>query len=345
MGVESPMDPSGSSSSAIASSSDSNPYQVNIKIMIAAIVVLFSVILFILSLHLYAKWFWKSSQFAARRRRLLHLQQIQAIQQQIQAAAAADPLFFSNSPALGVDKSIIQSLPLFVFRESDKIKLDCCAVCLCEFQEGDHGRTLPKCGHSFHTECIDMWLHCHSTCPLCRASLLSSSNSAGCPKSIVPELLLLPDLNLVATTTSPPTSSSTDLVPSSSSSTPSPSSSSSSSSSSSTSGDSDSQHQPQQSVQVVQLVLDLDENATSKSLSSSPSTSSSAGGSLSAKRRWRNLRRMLGRLSPSSPLLALPPSASCSFSSTSSAASYAVSVVGESSDLQGSYNSILVLVE
>ncbi|CAI0466895.1 unnamed protein product [Linum tenue] len=44
-----------------------------------------------------------------------------------------------------------------------------CAVCLSEFEEKEAGRTLPKCGHSFHTECIDMWFHSHSTCPLCRS--------------------------------------------------------------------------------------------------------------------------------------------------------------------------------
>ena len=44
-----------------------------------------------------------------------------------------------------------------------------CAVCISEFQENEQGRILPLCGHSFHTECIDMWLYSHSTCPLCRA--------------------------------------------------------------------------------------------------------------------------------------------------------------------------------
>lgn len=42
-------------------------------------------------------------------------------------------------------------------------------MCLSEFEHGETGRVLPKCNHSFHTECIDMWFHSHSTCPLCRA--------------------------------------------------------------------------------------------------------------------------------------------------------------------------------
>lgn len=44
-----------------------------------------------------------------------------------------------------------------------------CAVCLSEFEEGETGRVLPKCNHSFHIDCIDMWFQSHSTCPLCRA--------------------------------------------------------------------------------------------------------------------------------------------------------------------------------
>jgi hypothetical protein len=46
---------------------------------------------------------------------------------------------------------------------------DECAVCLSVFEEGEEVRTLPRCKHSFHAPCIDMWLYSHSDCPLCRA--------------------------------------------------------------------------------------------------------------------------------------------------------------------------------
>ncbi|XP_042976937.1 RING-H2 finger protein ATL52-like [Carya illinoinensis] len=47
---------------------------------------------------------------------------------------------------------------------------DCeCAVCLSGFEEGEELRKLLRCKHSFHAPCIDMWLHSHSDCPLCRA--------------------------------------------------------------------------------------------------------------------------------------------------------------------------------
>nr|GMC53892.1 RING-H2 finger protein ATL60-like [Ipomoea batatas] len=38
----------------------------------------------------------------------------------------------------------------------------------CHVSEGEKARLLPKCNHGFHVDCIDMWFHSHSTCPLCR---------------------------------------------------------------------------------------------------------------------------------------------------------------------------------
>lgn len=67
----------------------------------------------------------------------------------------------------GLEVSVLNSLPLFVYSELTHKELDC-AVCLSEFEEGETGRVLPTCHHSFHIECIDMWFHSHSTCPICR---------------------------------------------------------------------------------------------------------------------------------------------------------------------------------
>ncbi|OIS97289.1 PREDICTED: RING-H2 finger protein ATL13-like [Nicotiana attenuata] len=85
----------------------------------------------------------------------------------------------------GVDQSFIDTLPVFNYKSIIGVKdpFDC-AVCLCEFEPEDKLRLLPKCSHAFHMECIDTWLLSHSTCPLCRASLLpdfsSSNNNHSC---------------------------------------------------------------------------------------------------------------------------------------------------------------------
>ncbi|KAM0939220.1 putative transcription factor C2H2 family [Dioscorea sansibarensis] len=73
----------------------------------------------------------------------------------------------------GVDQSYIDTLPIFLYKAIIGLKdpFDC-AVCLCEFEADDKLRLLPKCSHAFHIECIDTWLLSHSTCPLCRSSLL-----------------------------------------------------------------------------------------------------------------------------------------------------------------------------
>ncbi|XP_027333284.1 probable E3 ubiquitin-protein ligase RHA4A [Abrus precatorius] len=66
---------------------------------------------------------------------------------------------------------------------------DTCAVCLNQLKMEDEVRELMNCYHVFHRECIDKWLeHDHenhkSTCPLCRAPLLSccymTSESSSC---------------------------------------------------------------------------------------------------------------------------------------------------------------------
>lgn len=46
-----------------------------------------------------------------------------------------------------------------------------CAVCLSMFEEGEEIKQLPRCKHSFHASCIDMWLSSHLDCPICRSSI------------------------------------------------------------------------------------------------------------------------------------------------------------------------------
>lgn len=46
-----------------------------------------------------------------------------------------------------------------------------CAICLCEYEEGDLIKKL-RCGHSFHSDCIDPWLiNKKALCPICRQGI------------------------------------------------------------------------------------------------------------------------------------------------------------------------------
>ncbi|WCJ42909.1 RING/U-box superfamily protein [Euphorbia peplus] len=63
---------------------------------------------------------------------------------------------------------------------------DTCAVCLGKLDGDDEVRELRNCCHVFHRDCIDRWVdhdddhdhdENHKTCPLCRAPLLTSSQS------------------------------------------------------------------------------------------------------------------------------------------------------------------------
>jgi len=49
-------------------------------------------------------------------------------------------------------------------------KQECC-ICLSLFQGNEKLKMLIECEHVFHSECLNLWLTAHPTCPLCRASL------------------------------------------------------------------------------------------------------------------------------------------------------------------------------
>lgn len=64
-------------------------------------------------------------------------------------------------------------------------------MCLGDYEAEDRLQQVPACGHTFHMGCIDHWLATHTTCPLCRVSLLAPTNrsidvqtEAGCGSSV-----------------------------------------------------------------------------------------------------------------------------------------------------------------
>lgn len=122
------------------------------KSLLAAIVVVFTGVLFVLCLHIYARYFRGRGE-SFRRHRLAFIGE-------------------QDTQSVGLGKSAIEALPVFVYRREDQKEGLECAVCLSEFEENEKVRLLPKCHHTFHIDCTDMWFHTHSTCPLCRTSAL-----------------------------------------------------------------------------------------------------------------------------------------------------------------------------
>ncbi|KAJ4967668.1 hypothetical protein NE237_014369 [Protea cynaroides] len=151
------------------SNSPSSSYALSGKIMLSAVIILFAVVIVIICLHIYARWFLireRSRQLSRRRRRRQRTHIIFSFEP---SGTSADSVFV---PSRGLDESVLKSLPTFVYSSAAHGGgaggvLEC-AVCLSEFEDDEKGRLLPKCNHSFHIECIDMWFHSHSTCPLCR---------------------------------------------------------------------------------------------------------------------------------------------------------------------------------
>ncbi|CAA6661484.1 unnamed protein product [Spirodela intermedia] len=133
------------------------------------IIVILAVIFFISGLlHLLVRFLIKQSPSSSPenggRRHRREILGSEALQRQLQQ------LFHLHDS--GLDQAAIDALPVFLYGEivGSKEPFDC-AVCLCEFAAGDKLRLLPVCSHAFHIACIDAWLLCNSSCPLCRGTL------------------------------------------------------------------------------------------------------------------------------------------------------------------------------
>ncbi|KAK7275487.1 hypothetical protein RIF29_16606 [Crotalaria pallida] len=153
--------------------------EISAKIIVAAVIFLFMVVLFVILLHLYARWFWwrieeETAAPPPRRRRRRGF--VFAPGQDSVTSAGAH-----HQQRVGLDPAVLKSLPELVFKPEDfKDGLEC-TVCLSEIVEGEKTRLLPKCNHGFHVDCIDMWFHSHSTCPLCRNLVASDYSESSKP--------------------------------------------------------------------------------------------------------------------------------------------------------------------
>ncbi|CAN6274144.1 unnamed protein product [Urochloa humidicola] len=155
------------------------------------IVAILAIVFFVCGLlHLLVRHLLRLRRRRRRRRAREDAESVTAFQGQLQQ------LFHLHDA--GVDQAFIDALPVFLYRNvvgaagqgkadgDGKDPFDC-AVCLCEFTADDQLRLLPKCSHAFHLECIDTWLLSHSTCPLCRRSLLAELSPTCSPVVMVLE--------------------------------------------------------------------------------------------------------------------------------------------------------------
>ncbi|GLJ39534.1 hypothetical protein SUGI_0807840 [Cryptomeria japonica] len=86
-----------------------------------------------------------------------------------------------NNNTRGLEQTVIESFSVFSYSLVKGLKSQAkgseCTVCLSDFGDDEMVRLLPKCSHAFHPECIDMWLCSHTTCPICRVSLVPGDDS------------------------------------------------------------------------------------------------------------------------------------------------------------------------
>ncbi|EPS62399.1 hypothetical protein M569_12396, partial [Genlisea aurea] len=131
----------------------------NGRIMVCSVAILCAACTVLILLHIHAR---RCGNSIAARRHILRRDRITT------ATAAAATTGGAVDGGLGV--LAIGSLPIFIYssKNADSRPLEC-AVCLSDFDDGDVGRLLPECRHSFHVDCIDMWFKSHSDCPICRA--------------------------------------------------------------------------------------------------------------------------------------------------------------------------------
>ncbi|KAK9704853.1 hypothetical protein RND81_07G015400 [Saponaria officinalis] len=101
-----------------------------------------------------------------------------------------DTSLMTFSPMVGIhrglDDWLINNIPAFQYKSGDhhhhnnnnknnnssnSKRFRGCVVCLNEFEDQEILRILPKCSHSFHMDCIDVWLMKNASCPLCRSNI------------------------------------------------------------------------------------------------------------------------------------------------------------------------------
>lgn len=77
----------------------------------------------------------------------------------------------TSNGAVVLDSLAIESYPKIQVGDDGRVPRlndNICAICVSEYQPKEMLRTIPKCGHYFHAQCIDQWLGRNASCPMCR---------------------------------------------------------------------------------------------------------------------------------------------------------------------------------
>ncbi|XP_029150686.2 putative RING-H2 finger protein ATL61 [Arachis hypogaea] len=74
---------------------------------------------------------------------------------------------------------MLDAIPILKFNQEtfSAIEDTQCVICLADYKEREMLRIMPKCDHTFHLSCIDIWLRKQSTCLVCRLPLKNSSEA------------------------------------------------------------------------------------------------------------------------------------------------------------------------
>ncbi|KAH0451738.1 hypothetical protein IEQ34_019037 [Dendrobium chrysotoxum] len=134
------------------------------RVLTATVILLFLMLIFAVFLYVYARNTWIPRIFGHGRAHF---------------STTAGDAPVPPVPRQGLESEALRSLPVSVFRRSDFKDGIECSICLTELSEGEKVRLLPKCKHGFHLDCINMWLHSHFTCPICRCPVGPVAAAAG----------------------------------------------------------------------------------------------------------------------------------------------------------------------
>jgi hypothetical protein len=52
-------------------------------------------------------------------------------------------------------------------------KYKSCSICLSDFVQSEKVRVVPRCGHTFHNDCLESWLQKRFRCPNCNTDIMA----------------------------------------------------------------------------------------------------------------------------------------------------------------------------